>query len=227
MEALAIFARPLPYLNNVTNDVPAAATSDTDSDLTDVIVTDADPGVPDDPAPAADPDVEATSSDVFIPALTHVQQQRLDTRVQSLMIHLTDLFAENEADDPFQSAWQALTDSVAAVDRTALNLLRAPRDLSQTLDNDDTTWERSTFSTGSGTRSAFKVLDPCRASNQCMSFSTCRHRQPKRVLQDLQLQWQNQHVGVGWKILAISAWVFQIHEFLMLESCSKAQTDFG
>ena len=143
VEALAIFARPLPYLNNVTNDVPAAATSDTDSDLTDVIVTDADPGVPDDPAPAAaaHPDVEATSSDVIIPALTHVQQQRLDTRVQSLMIHLTDRFAENEADDPFQSAWQALTDSVAAVDRTALNLLRAPRDLSQTLDNDDTTWE--------------------------------------------------------------------------------------
>ena len=34
VEALAIFARPLPYLNNVTSDVPAAATSDTDSDLT-------------------------------------------------------------------------------------------------------------------------------------------------------------------------------------------------
>ena len=103
----------------------------TDSNLTDVIVTEEDPVLPTAAAPDA-PDGEA-SSDVVIPELTHVQQAHLDHRVHSMLLQLIDVFNDNDAADPFQSAMTALQDTLVGVDRTSLALFRATQAMNRSL----------------------------------------------------------------------------------------------
>ena len=131
-EALAIFARPLRY------DPVVEAESDVDLDHTDPDA--GDPVHAADPADAGPPPSEGYSaSDVLVVdhILTAVQQQRLDTRITTILLHLTDLFQGDGADNPAQSALSAMQEALHRVDVPALAMLQASRTLRQTLPADE------------------------------------------------------------------------------------------
>ena len=138
IKALAVFARPLRYGADgpgpsASHDDPIEPGDDephdTDSNLTDVIVTE-DPVLS---QPDAADAPEDASSDVVIPDLTHEQQARLDHRVHSMILQLIQVFDENDAADPYQSAMTALHDTLAGVDRTSVGLFRANQAMQRSL----------------------------------------------------------------------------------------------